>query len=60
MIVEIEMILGVEEIFLTHQGLEIEMIVENGPIEITVIKIMNARLVVRIPEKGKLLWNIIK
>lgn len=44
----------VEEIFLTHQGLEIEMIVENGPIEITVIKIMNVKLVVQIHEKGKL------
>jgi len=42
------------EISLTHQGLEIEVIVEKDHIEIIVIEIMNARILVQILEKGKL------
>jgi len=41
------------EISLTHQGLEIELIVEKDHIEIIVIEIMNARLLLEILEKGK-------
>lgn len=47
------MTIEVEEIHLTNQGLEIELIVEKDHIEIIVIEIMIVRVVEQIPEKGK-------
>lgn len=48
------MTIEVEATHLTHQGLEIELIVEKDHIEIIVIEIMIVRVVVQILEKGKL------
>lgn len=46
------MTIEVEEIYLTHQGLENELNVEKDHIEIIAIEIMNASLVMQILEKG--------
>lgn len=55
-VVEKEMTIEIELIFLTRLGLETELIVENDCIEIIGIEIMNERLFTQIPEKGILLY----
>lgn len=49
----------IEETFPIHLGQEIEQTVKTGRIEITVIEIMIARQVKRIPEKGIFLLIIL-
>lgn len=52
------MIIEVEGTSLTHQDLEIEVIVEKDRTETIVKEIMNASQVIQILEKGKIVYII--
>lgn len=53
------MTIEVEETSQTPQDLEIELTVEKDHIEIIVTEIMNARIVMGIPERGKFIHKYI-